>query len=344
MSSAEITFDTNYLYKEGERFFPIIQEKDPESMDAANGVLILVDALSEEWEEAYLLAEQAVLQDKWIFWSLDFHFYEKPVFLQDSGAFYALGLVMEEFVKRLLDPFKEKSIGVCLFKDPVDFSRYFVWTELEDQYYEEKKKEMIGLQEEALAKELFAADVFSDYLHRLASFLPDSILPFCLLDVSSVESKAFLAFLLSKERFQHLLLALKKSPLPLGHLNWEEGACLGGWIGRGAPYFSSGYELHLGVCIPSQELISEQLLALLDRLLDVLVERGVPFRVITESRLNECWEGLDDLIVLGDFVSDTLLRKLRGFVAAGGRVVTVGESLGLEEEVSFASLQEEIFC
>ena len=345
MSANEITFDPNYLYVNQEKFFPILREVAGsfDSLDSVNGVVLRVNCAQDsdfQWESVIEMAEEVVANQKWILWELDFHFQEEKVFLQDSASFFSCGIAIDEFVKTLWEPFKERTIGACLFRGGVDFSKYFVWTEQHEQYYLEKTLERPLLQGkpalESFCKKLFAADVFSEYLHRLASFFPEGLLPFCLLDVSMVESSAELALLLSKERFQHLFLALKRSKIPLGYLNWEEGSCLGGWIGRGAPYFSSVLEVNVAVCLPMEERVDSVLIDQLDFVFEELIKAQISYRIIPEVYLNEQWDGIDELIVLGSAVSVQGLRKLKGFLAAGGRVVTSGDLLNLSCEISFS--------
>jgi hypothetical protein len=347
MSSKEITFDPNYLYIDQEKFFPILQEMEDtsDSLDSVNGVVIYINCAQDadfQWEDAILLAEKAVELGKWILWDLDFGLHEKRIFLEDSAAFFSNEIAMNEFIKTLWRPFQEQTIGACLFRGGVEFAKYFVWTEQHEQLYLEKSRESAFLNSdpdlEEMGRKLFAADVFSDYLHRLSSFLPENLIPFCLFDVSSVESDAALSLLLSRERFQHLLLALKHSRLPLGSLKWEEGKCFGGWIGRGAPYFSAVHDVTLGVCVPLEEKMTKDLLKQLDDVFVELDRLQVAYRVISELYLNESWDGIDEIIVFGSAVSTQGLRKLKGFLAAGGKVIHANEPLGLSSEISMAEL------
>ena len=59
-----------------------------------------------------------------------------------------------------------------------------------------------------------------------------------------------------------------------------------------------------------------------------------PYRIISELYLTEGWDGIDDLIVFGSAVSRQGIRKLRGFLAAGGRVIHAEAPIGLESEIS----------
>lgn len=66
-----------------------------------------------------------------------------------------------------------------------------------------------------------------------------------------------------------------------------------------------------------------------------LIDKSLSIRVIPEQNLVSEWDGLDVLIVDAPLVSKEGLRKLRGFCAAGGRVVYLGHPLELPDEMSF---------
>src|SRR3990167_7928590 len=342
MSEIEIAFDHSYLYVNQQKIFPIIQEKilDFDALEAVNGVLISIDCLQEEidWFYFHEVASQAIFLGKSLMWELDFHIQDKPVFLEDSSRFFSF--LIEEFSTHILQEFKEKTLGVFLFRGTVDFAKYFLWTERCEQHLVEKMQEYPSLckNEEGknILRKLFAADVFSDYLHRLASFLPEDALPFCLLDAVEEKSCAVLTALLSKNRFQHILLGVRGARVPLGHLNLQEGHCLGGWIGEGAPYFSTIFEVKTAICLPMEESLSLDVLTLLEETFEELARLNIPFRIVNENLLHECWDGIDDLIVLKNYIGVEGVRKLKGFLAAGGRLISIGSSFDFENEVLFS--------
>jgi hypothetical protein len=130
-----------------------------------------------------------------------------------------------------------------------------------------------------------AATLFGDYLHRLASFLSDDDRPCCFFEGPTVFTPAEVLQLTSKARFWHLHLSLEENKNPLGLL------------------------------LPPDELCSSEVLQIIDEL---LVQMKIE-RVIPEQRLNELWDGLDELIVIEGAVSGLGQRHLRGFEAAGGK-------------------------
>ena len=48
------------------------------------------------------------------------------------------------------------------------------------------------------------------------------------------------------------------------------------------------------------------------------------YRIIPELRLNEMWQGLDELIVIEEAVSPLGRRQIQGFLAAGGKIRSRG--------------------
>ena len=131
--------------------------------------------------------------------------------------------------------------------------------------------------------EVEAANIFGDLLHRLASFLPDEATPYCLFEHSSF-GKARIAQLLSKARFCHIQLSLVEN------------------------------KSTKGILLPSDEACTP---AILEKL-EVLMKKIGPHRMIPETRLNEMWDGLDEIYVIEEAVSVQGERHLKGFIAAGG--------------------------
>jgi hypothetical protein len=308
MEELEIRADHSFIYLNEKRFFPNFGE---------NGNALSIHIGKEiDLNFASVKASEAKEQGKMILWELDLEL--KEVFIQDTSAFFSRSLTLKEFQEKLLLPFKKETLGVSLFDGDLDFESCFLLTEQYEANYLERKEEY-PLRDASFIRRLFAADVFAEYILRLHAFLPDDVLAFCKLDVSLEKNKAKLAYLLSQERFQHLLLIIKGSDLPIGHLCLEK-------------------EVETAVAIPS--CLNEEALSSLEGVFKEMKKRGTPFRVIDELRLNECWDGIDDLIVLSQFLSKQGMRRVQGFLAAGGRIITVGPLLSVSCEVSF----EESLC
>lgn len=199
--------------------------------------------------------EQA-LQSNEILWELDFQL--SPSSFHDQAAFNAYILAIGEFCK-VWKEFANRSKGVILYRGPLDIIQ--------------------GID----ADEIEAANILGDFLHRLASFLPDEAEPYCLFGGSSF-SRAKSAQLMSKERFLHLHLSLEDLRSPSG------------------------------ILLPSDEYCTSEVLEKLEKLLEMSA------RIIPEKRLNEMWDGLDQLYVIEEALSLQGKRHVKGFIAAGGEV------------------------
>lgn len=356
--------DFNYIYRDNTQFFPVIHDGGVGSVgsDASNAVVIKLSAkISDDllWEEQRLQALEIIKNDKLILWELDFGFSDKTLETTHSAEFYSYGIALEEFSQNIWPEFKDKSLGVILYRGDCQFIERFHWTEDHRTYFFEtiheeslhaslqKKIESSDLSwHEALCSDVhfhfYAATMFAQYLQRLASYLPDDTLVFSLFDVSGASSTARLALLLSKERFGHILLGLKNAKVALGHLNWEDGLCLGGWIGRGSAYFSTMSEVRIGICLPEEHMFTEQVEGMLNNIFDELIVRQIPCRVIPEAMLTEAWDGIDYILVISSAVSYQGKRRLQGFCAAGGTVVLTGFSLDLACEMAYADFRKEL--
>lgn len=200
--------------------------------------------------------EQALQSDEIILWELDFCFSGSS--FHDQAAFNSYILATQEFCT-LWKEFSHRSKGVVLYRGSLDIIRGIDLDEIE------------------------AANIFGDFLHRLASFLPDEADPFCFFEDTSF-SKAKSAQLMSKERFWHLHLSLNEN------------------------------QSSKGILLPSDEYCTPEVLEKLEKLLTA------PFRIIPEKRLNEMWDGLDQLYAIEEAVSPVGKRHLKGFIAAGGEV------------------------
>ncbi len=256
------------------------------------------------WEKEEALAKAALEKGEKIFWLIDFKFDSFKIALSDTSYFLTFSLALEHFTKTLWPLFKESTLGICIYKGDLQFSLKFLFDDLEQQNFKEWVSD--------LGKDgsitpfhyhLFCAGVFGEYLDRLISFLPDTAPLFALFDTSG-EDPAKTAFLLSKERFSHVEQEL-------------------------------GEKASIAICLPSDHFICSDLLMLLEDVIDAI---DVKYRVIPESLLTEEWNGVETLFVFSSYLSSQGIRKLKGFEASGGKVITVGEALGLEGEELFSGL------
>jgi hypothetical protein len=260
-----------------------------------------------------------------IFWEIDLGLPNVLHALSNRTQFLSLTLSLEHFCKTLWKTFRKETVGLCLFRGSLDLSQNYPWDE----------EQLANLQEwmlehHASEKVFFCRDVFSEYFGLLASGVPDSLPLFLLFDASEIEDPFIEAQLLNKEYFSRFHLGVKTRSAGLGgEIAWEGMPKKKGIIAREIKHQKTGEKAKLAVCLPRSHSSSLQIAFAL------LQTSRLPFRVIPEGELAIEWDGLDELIVDTQLVSAQFKRRLQGFCAAGGRVVSIGEPLGLAEEVSF---------
>lgn len=176
------------------------------------------------------------------------------------------------------------------------------------------------------------------FLEQLAGSLPDEAEPFVLLDASFLSNPIEVARAISKERFPHFTVAVKGIDQPLPEFGWEDVAGTRGMLGQRL-LEQSKQEPTVAVCIPS-EGVSESL----EEAVAHLKASSIPFRMIPEALITSEWYGLDHIIVDGETVDHLGMRRLMGFCAAGGTVVSLEKELGLPLEVNVDAKDPQMFC
>lgn len=356
--------DFNYIYKDGRQFFPLIQEGASGSIEhnANSAIVIELQAHPDDdllWINANEQALEAIRNHKLILWDLDLGLHSQVLETESSMQFFNFGIAIQEFVEKVWNNFKEHTLGVILYRGNADFTQRFAFTEdmlahfletIHDDATLSRIQKIIDTSHHEWVRSLdseplfhfYVAGMFAQYMQRLSSYLPEELLVFALIDLTEIQSTCFAAYLLSKERFGHILLGLKHARAAMGHLNWQEGACLGGWIGRGSAYFSTISEVKIAICLSDDVHFSIQLESAMNFLFDELAISHIPCRTIPESQLTEAWDGIDYIVVPPFPVSYQLKRRLQGFCAAGGTVVFMGESIGLASEIAFSEFRQRL--
>lgn len=195
----------------------------------------------------------------------------------DEGQFFARFLAVEEFVKRFPNA-KEVVLG-CV---DGTFSALFKQTERFEQ----------GLAEKNIDPEIYSATLFSQYLHRLASCLPDEMQPLLLCEIAPEQKIEEVVLPICRRRFEHFGIRFTNRVIPI------EG------------------EEAIAISLPQDEKYDPIALKSLFNALD-----GFKYKCIPEEHLNEHWDGVDIVVVDEESLGDTGRRMLLGFEAAGGRVV-----------------------
>lgn len=318
-------------------FFPRLMKSIP----------ILIDGKMQSdlsaWKQCEKIAQRVLDQGDRIYWEIDLGLFDKLSFpLEDSSQFLSLCLSLEHFRDTLWKQFGEHSQGICLYKGSADYSPTFLWNEIQAsslrEWIQEGFKDELffsretGIQIHSFSEveyellekneqgrkllSLFCRDVCAGYLNLLAARLPDAISCFIEVDGKGIEDPVLLAQLLNKESYPKINLLVSNG------LGSEHGT-------------------H-GICLPSLSIRNQNEYQGLQDVFDYLHQQKIAYRLIPEMLLITEWDGLDSLFVLSKSLTPQGRRKLLGFCAAGGQVVSIGESLQLPEEINFIDLQKNL--
>lgn len=328
MSSFErITINHGSFYKDGHPFYPLIQSHAEPLYTWSNSVRIpLAAALHDDlnWSEALKTAEQCAKNEKFIFWDIDFRLLH--ISTHATSTFFAHARALEELTRQI-KPLSSYTFGLCLYQGSLDLTALFPLSEWEERFNEwineftqssDSEHELRTLnnrggESSSHYYRLFCMENFTDYFHRLISFLPDNLLPFALFNKGTTLSKAACAQLLSKNRLGHLQTG--DTTLHGTQLQISGVGC--GYLGEKE---NQDFRFSLpttGLCLPSDSFCDRKTLKLIDQWIDSTSD---PFRILCEEKLTEEWEGIDRLIIPSP-LSPQGKRKLQGFQAAGGEVV-----------------------
>jgi len=318
----QFTADHHGYYRNGHPFFPMIQEHSFPFMDWSNSVFLrLPSCLSDDlnWSKEKEQARQIMASGKYIFWEIDLGLSSFVFTPENSAAFFSFSVAIEEFTAKIWPEFQKQTFGVVLYNGALTSSRNFPLGNWEPTFLDWVNELNWSTSEPHY--DLYCIQILSEYLHRLVSFLPDSTLPFALIDAASIASPGKIAQLFSKERFEHIQLALKGATCPFSGICWDEGLNGQGYLGKTLSLKNSSFP-SLGLYLPKDKFLDASLIEAFDKLILEFNESQTPFRIIPEEKLTEQWDGIDKLIVPSQAISGQGRRKLLGFIAAGGRIET----------------------
>lgn len=340
-------------------------EPAPEGFDAVRIVIDGTIKADLSWKKEREAALAYITQGLKILWEIDLGL---PGSLHQSlgnrTQFLGLTLSLEHFCNTLWKEYRKETVGLCLYRGPVDFTDAYPWDEeqilnlqgwIKDQYpildefvseTHVAASDFTGLTVDDLAKsdvgrdllKCFCRDAVGEYFSLLAARVPDSLPLFLLFDTRGVKDSMLTARLLSKERYPRFHIASKidaGAPILGGEISWDGMAAEKGIISREIENSMSEGKATLGFCLPRMTLSRPSSLEFLSRALDALIAHNILFRVIPEVNLAAEWDGLDYYLVDNQHVEIQFKRKLQGFCAAGGTVVYLGQSLGLAQEIPF---------
>ncbi len=322
-ASLDIAIDHVHCYRNAEPFFPLLQDADHLTSDWAHAAVVSLRARPQDdlnWSCAIETAKQIIGLGKWVLWELDFGCGDADIDLSDQTAFYSYTVAIEEFINKIWKEFSSETFGLILYRGDGDFSKRIL--NVRQRFLEER-----GGEESPFQQELYAAELFAQYLHRLVSFLPEGLAPIAMINASSSSSLAQAALLYSRRRFEHVHLAVCGTPLPIPGLCWRNGGSFVGWIGTANPMTEPASVPNRAVCLPQDDNCDAEFLDKLESLLESLLRSRESFRLVCEERLTEEWNGLDELILFSDLTSPRGKRMVQGFITAGGAIIDAGTLL-----------------
>lgn len=298
------------------------------------------------WKTARIIAQQAIENGYNLMWNMQmglFNDLTQP--LTNQTQFLSLTLALEHFRDSLWKEFKTQTIGLTLFRGPAEFSKGFRWDDNQKQNLQQWFQEIdfphlatlnysqLMQGEEKQLINLYCRNVTIEYLLLLTAPIPDSLPVYLFLDCFSLpRSFADEMQILNPERFDHLQLALKGHQLPFNVMGWENPT-LQGYSGNSLQDLPPMQTTTVGICLPLMHFYQRQPYQDLEIGIRALQKKSISFKLIPECHLTSQWDGLDYLLYSPNGLSSQGKRKLQGFCAAGGTAISMGDLLGLTQEL-----------
>ena len=298
-----IVWDRPYYYIKGRQFIPEI---------GMNTALIKLSGHLQadlDWKLERVRAKQFIQEGFAIFWEMDLGLFSNlKLPLTNQTQFLSLTLSLDHFRNTLWKEFGDQTVGLSLFSGNVDLSRSLkIDRELEDKYIDWLQQRFQDKKSTPERNALFCRDVSADYLALLASRLPDEIPAYASLDAGSLSNNLLQALYLHPECWERLNIYVKNSQLPMTSLGYAHDKAT------------------LGICLPLMDYCHMDRLEPFEKVINGLIQEGISFRFIAESQLTSQWDGLDKLIYVPEATSVQGRRKLQGFAAAGGEIISAEE-------------------
>jgi hypothetical protein len=316
------TADHHGFYCDDRPFIPLIQDHSLPLKNWSNVVYLRLPAgLNDDlsWRREKEQALQIVSSGKHLLWELDLGLSSFKFTPENSAAFFSFSLAIEEFTTQFWPGFQKQTFGIVLYQGLPPSEKNFPLADWEPSFLDWSHG--LGLDPGGSSYELYRIQMLNEYLHRLISFLPDSVLPFAVIDASLISSPGKIAQFFSKDRFEHVQLALKGANCPFSGICWDDGQHGQGYLGSAMNckiFYSSPTA---GLYLPQDTFMNAFLIEELDKVILELNNNQTAFRIIPEGKLTEQWDGIDRLFVPSQAISGQGRRKLLGFVAAGGSIL-----------------------
>ncbi len=239
-----------------------------------------------DWTDQKKRAEALIEKGFVILWELDFGLREEIFF--DELIYKTVEFSLTYFIDTILTPHISQTIGVLLMR----------------------------VNENAIPFEM---------LRAINAFFPDSSSLFLAYEDSGVIPLFDVFKTLCSEDLEHFQLILKgrgvdRFPYALPCLGWGRSLSpLGNLCSIPTPLLPVK-PLRVAMVLPSLPT------PLFDEALEILEERQISFLIVPQHKITTSWEGIDYFITFPAFLSRQGYRKLLGFCAAGGVVISMGEN------------------
>jgi len=330
-------FDHNNIYLNNKPFYPIISSSL--SCISSNVVTISIDCSNTStlnFKDQIEMAEIAKSQNKYIIWDI-FLDLENPNFLIHDELLLKSNLhSLNYFTSKLYTLFKDETIGVILYSGSIPEYR------INDQLFA-NWKEGLSIEESSFdisyLKKLYSCNLLSYYLRLIAPEIPDEILMIVKFDVSNIKSPSKLMKLISKEKFEYFLLALKGANIKISAINWEYGMSTLGQIDN-IKNSDTKNPSNVAVCFASNQKMTSTEMDHFDEIFSELSSLKIDFKVVEEAFAIEQLDGLDYIIVRQKSLSTQGKRMLQGFQAALGICVYHDSLIGIASEISFEEFKD----
>ncbi|NGX57845.1 MAG: hypothetical protein K940chlam3_00742 [Chlamydiae bacterium] len=295
--------------------------------DGCTAVTISLDGRLQsdlDWAKAQSMAQEISEKGFKIFWDLELGLFNRLLHpISDEMQLKTLGLAIEHFYKSIWSEFSENTVGLCLYRGSLDLSSQYPWSD------EQQENFLLWCQEsnidstDPFSKKLYCRDAGTEYLNLLANFVPEAIIPFILLDARNVQDPFKCLRLLDPERTDRFSRALKGSVVSTRDYLWNE-------IG-----IMESISVNTGLYLPHSKNYRECNHKNYENTFCALDQHKIPYRLIAEDHLITDWDGLDYLLVDPQSISRMGQRKILGFCAAGGTVVSMdGQEIGVPNEMN----------
>jgi hypothetical protein len=254
--------------------------------EGIQGVQITLDGKEHsdlDWSAPIAEAQKMIAQGYKILWKLDLGLFGELLHpLSDERQLTTLKLSLQHFREAVWDLYSRDTIGLVLYEGAVTFD------DISDgeQAYQ-------------------CRDIAADYITYLTAALPDDLRVMLKLTIPTEIPPSVVVGLLNPDRFEKIeWIHNGKHPL---HASWIEKRNILIPVDQKASA--------RGFCIPYPTWMPQG-----EGILEELLKEDPALRFVPEGAITSCWDQLDELIVLENYLTPFGKRQLQGFVAAGGNV------------------------